>query len=247
MKHVSLKIIGIFLFWMVCTVVLSAGTIQTGIEMGFLSLLLLFLLFYFFGKKSNLRFDYIKGEKNYKQRLPEVFAAFGWCKIMWVLSMFCVALIALCIDVLPEVSESVPTYTDFGILTKIALTGIFTPIVEEFVFRGVIFDLTKGWKRRSAMLFNVLFFAIVHIDGFTILGTIFAGVALYELREKHNDIISCIMLHIIVNLIYIVTDYGDAYFGIALTIASSAYYLYYVWRCKKDHTLIKKRGLCIKF
>lgn len=63
MKHVSLKIIEIFLLWMVCNVALSAGTIQTGIEMGFLSLLLLFMLFYFFGKKNNLCFDYIKGKK----------------------------------------------------------------------------------------------------------------------------------------------------------------------------------------
>ena len=91
-------------------------------------------------------------------------------------------------------------------IVLIICTGILGPIIEEILFRGIVYNKLKEFNSnmRSIILCSIIF-AIFHFD---IINAIYAfGVSfiLIYLYEKYNTLIAPILMHIFLNTTVIVT------------------------------------------
>lgn len=88
----------------------------------------------------------------------------------------------------------------------IVATGIVGPILEEFLFRGIVYNkFLKIFKEKTAFYLSILVFAIFHTGGiFQILFAAIIGYFLTYIYRKYHDIKLSIMAHIIVNITSVV-------------------------------------------
>lgn len=89
----------------------------------------------------------------------------------------------------------------FNIVTFLS-TVIVGPIIEEIIFRYLIFDLIK--EKRSTFdsaLITSIIFALVHFDIKKMIFAFAIGLILNKIYIKTNNIVYPIMGHIIINLV----------------------------------------------
>lgn len=88
----------------------------------------------------------------------------------------------------------------------IVATGIVGPILEEFLFRGIVYNkFLKIFKEKTAFYLSILVFAIFHTGGiFQILFAAIIGYFLTYIYRKYHDIKLSMMAHIIVNITSVV-------------------------------------------
>lgn len=239
------------MIWEFFNFILSMTYYQSGIETGYLTLFLLFIMFYYWGKKNQVSLHYFEPGLHLKNRLSEVVAGYGWISIMRIILLLILMIPFLFVDSLPtlsgtDISASVDVKSLF---ISFSLTGILTPVVEEFVFRGVIFDLTSSFPRRKAMLFQVLLFAVLHMNLLSIINALFSGIAFYELREKNNDIISCILLHILMNVLSLLNINSLSIVYIVIVAFAIVSYILSILKWKKSpvKSEASKKNLCVKY
>ncbi len=86
------------------------------------------------------------------------------------------------------------------IIVSIISSGICGPILEEFLFRGIVYNRLKEFnKPMKAMIITSLLFGIIHfniIDGVYGFGVSFILIYLYE---KYKTLIAPILMHISLN------------------------------------------------
>lgn len=106
---------------------------------------------------------------------------------------------ALGIDYESENTETILKITDIAPI-MIFSTVIFGPILEEFVFRRVIFgSLIQSQSFWISALFSGIFFAIVHLDFEHILVYTICGFIFAFLYYKTKRIITSIIAHMMLN------------------------------------------------
>lgn len=91
-------------------------------------------------------------------------------------------------------------------ITTILATGIVGPVLEEFIFRGIVYGkFLHIFKEKTAFYLSILVFAFFHITGgiFQIFFAAIIGYFLTFIYKKYHDIRLSIMAHIIVNVISI--------------------------------------------
>lgn len=90
--------------------------------------------------------------------------------------------------------------------TVIVVTGIVGPLLEEFLFRGIVYSkFLRFFKERTAFYLSILVFAFFHTGGiFQILFAAIIGYFLMHIYRKYHNIRLSIMAHIIVNITSIV-------------------------------------------
>ena len=94
-----------------------------------------------------------------------------------------------------DISNSSITYT------TIIATGIIGPILEEFLFRGIVYGkFTHIFKEKNAFYLSILVFALSHTGGiFQIIFAAIIGTFLTYIYQKYHDIHLSMMAHIVVN------------------------------------------------
>ena len=86
------------------------------------------------------------------------------------------------------------------IITLIS-TGIIGPIIEELMFRGIIYnELKLKVSPMKAILLTTLFFAIIHFNILQIIYTFAVGFLFIFFYEKYKDIKAAIILHMTLNI-----------------------------------------------
>lgn len=98
------------------------------------------------------------------------------------------------------------TPTGFGtpvdITLALFLTVIVTPIVEELLFRGVIFNfLRTKWSVPYAFFGTCVIFTLVHVYVGLFIGTFIMGLALTWVYYKWGNIKYSMILHGLINLL----------------------------------------------
>lgn len=90
-------------------------------------------------------------------------------------------------------------------MTVLICTGIIGPILEELLFRGVVYNKLKTFnKPMTAIILTSVLFGLFHFD---LINSIYAfGVSFMfiYLYEKYNTLIAPILMHITLNLIPII-------------------------------------------
>ncbi len=80
-------------------------------------------------------------------------------------------------------------------------TGILGPIIEELMFRGIIYnELKSKYSNMKSILITTIFFAIIHINVIQILYALIIGFILIFVYEKYNNIKAPIILHMASNI-----------------------------------------------
>jgi len=93
-------------------------------------------------------------------------------------------------------------------LSIILGTGILGPIIEELLFRGIIYGKFRNiFTEKVAFNLSVLIFAISHMGGFfQIFFAFIIGYFLTSIYQKYGDIRLSILVHILVNITSIVVS-----------------------------------------
>lgn len=91
---------------------------------------------------------------------------------------------------------------NFNILLILA-TGILGPILEEIMFRGLIYDYLKEEDKKQSMILTTVLFALSHTGIINILYAFVLGIILIYLKEHYKSLKAPIFFHIGVNVIAI--------------------------------------------
>lgn len=93
--------------------------------------------------------------------------------------------------------------TDAGISVFVALVFlavVVAPIVEELVFRGVVYRYLKGvFSPRAGMVFSSLFFSLIHLNLLSFIPLFLLGMLLCRVYEKSKNICVPIAMHAFFN------------------------------------------------
>jgi membrane protease YdiL (CAAX protease family) len=109
---------------------------------------------------------------------------------------------------LDELSEGFPAIAIIQLI-------IMAPILEELLFRYVIYHLLRRFNRELAIMFTSFFFAVLHILAEIQNGMFFEAVyfglsymviavVLAIIYEKRKNIIFCMILHMLNNILSVV-------------------------------------------
>ncbi len=88
-----------------------------------------------------------------------------------------------------------------NLITTLISTGLIGPIVEELMFRGIIYnELKLKLSPMKAILLTTLFFAIIHLNILQIIYTFAVGFLFIFFYEKYKDIKAAIIFHMTLNI-----------------------------------------------
>lgn len=99
------------------------------------------------------------------------------------------------------------SYFDIDMVSSITLriiitTGIIGPIIEELLFRGIVYGkMLNFFKEKSAFYLSILVFAFFHTGGISqILFALITGCYFTYLYRKYGNIKLSMLAHIIINV-----------------------------------------------
>ena len=82
-----------------------------------------------------------------------------------------------------------------------SLIVIVFPVLEEVMFRGLVFDVLRAKSSyRHGAFWSSVFFALFHWQAYMIVPLFFLGESLSWLKEKYKSVIPCIICHCFINL-----------------------------------------------
>lgn len=95
---------------------------------------------------------------------------------------------------------------------QILCVGIVIPIMEEYLFRGLIFKRIRRYTpARYAILFSAVFFGVYHGNLVQMIYGTICGVLLAWLYEKYGSIKAPILAHILMNIVVCIMKEADAF------------------------------------
>lgn len=99
------------------------------------------------------------------------------------------------------------------LLLQLAITGVLVPIMEEFVFRGVLLSALRRFGNGFALFVSTLLFALVHLDLSTVVFAAIAGLVLGFLYLRTENLWVNIAVHMYVNLYAVFSSNSQVIFG----------------------------------
>ena len=135
-----------------------------------------------------------------------------------------VAVLSICVSVflnilllrvnLPEYSER---YQEASVILysppfwqQIIYNGIAAPIIEELLFRGVLFRVLRKWIAFPwAMLLSAVIFGAYHGNLVQFVYAAICGMLLAYFCEKYDSVIASVVAHVVMNMVAILfTQWG---------------------------------------
>ena len=103
--------------------------------------------------------------------------------------------------------------SDFGIWGGILRVVVLAPIVEELIFRGVIFSgFQRIYPSFWAIFFSALLFALFHLNPWQLLPTFFLGLLLGYVRLRSGSLLAAIFTHALHNgMVFLSVIYQDVF------------------------------------
>lgn len=112
-------------------------------------------------------------------------------------------------------------------------TGIVGPILEEVIFRGIVYEkLQNNYSKKASVFITTILFALMH-SGLQILYAFIMGLLFIYVLEKYKSILSPILVHSISNITVslctpylFTTTHLNQIFIIGLCILTILYFMY---------------------
>lgn len=87
------------------------------------------------------------------------------------------------------------------IIVQIISSGIIGPILEELIFRGIIYNKLKEFNSiKKSMIISTIIFSLMHFNIIDIVYTLLIGYILVNIYEKNKNLKYPIILHISLNI-----------------------------------------------
>lgn len=92
-------------------------------------------------------------------------------------------------------------YGVFDIKTTLISTVLIGPVIEEYLFRGVMYNEAKKiYSLKKSVLIVTLIFSLSHATLIQMIYAFIIGLVLIRVYEKYKNINSCIIVHLFSNL-----------------------------------------------
>lgn len=103
--------------------------------------------------------------------------------------------------------------SDLGIWGGLLRVVILAPIVEELIFRGVIFSgFQRIYPSFLAILFSALLFALFHLNPWQLIPTFLLGLVLGFVRHRTGSLLASIFTHALHNgMVFFAVYYHEVY------------------------------------
>lgn len=99
-----------------------------------------------------------------------------------------------------------------SLMVQILCLGIITPIMEEYIFRGLIFKrLRNRFSVRRAIVSSALFFGIYHGNLVQMIYGTLSGILLAYLYEKYGSLKAPILAHMLMNTVACILTEVDVF------------------------------------
>lgn len=98
--------------------------------------------------------------------------------------------------------------TGFNLMLYYLYVGFIGPVIEEYIFRGVIFGSLKKYGAWFAIIISSILFGFMHMNLSQMFSAMFGGLVLGFVRAKSGSILPTIILHIVNNVIALLVNYG---------------------------------------
>jgi len=158
--------------------------------------------------KKNPLYMWVKGheEKDGKRGLKKL----GLCLLAGTtISIFLNVLLGFVFtsDIAYAIEDIQRSFFDNELMIKIIALVIVSPISEELMYRGIIFNyMRRNFSRRSAYIVSALLFGIIHMNLIQFVYATLFGFVLALFAEKMDTVWAAIIIHAISNLISILND-----------------------------------------
>ena len=87
------------------------------------------------------------------------------------------------------------------ILITLLSTGIIGPIIEELMFRGIVYNEAKNkYNNKKAIIITTIIFAILHVNFMQIIYAFIMGLIFIKVYEESKNIKAPIILHMASNI-----------------------------------------------
>lgn len=145
-------------------------------------------------------------------------AGFGNLIISFLLTIFGNS--PLVTDTLDQFSEAFQINGPMDFFVMIIGMVILAPIVEEILFRGIVFErFTKIYKLSTAIILDGLLFGIYHMNILQGINTFFMGMVLAFVYYYRRNITDVIIIHMVNNFFALTAGFDESY-TIVLTVVS---------------------------
>ena len=96
--------------------------------------------------------------------------------------------------------------TNFGMI--LLITGILTPVAEEFIFRFEIINIFKDKGEKFAVIISALLFGLAHLNPIQSTYAFVMGIILGYLYVSEKNMIKNILFHVAVNASSVIFEYS---------------------------------------
>lgn len=125
----------------------------------------------------------------------------------------------------PELLNQGTENTLFYFLATFGVIALLGPIVEEFIFRGILIErLGSKYGYKIALIVSSLIFGVLHAN---LIGATLVGLALGVIYLKTGSLLIPVIIHCLNNGITTILMFSDA--GAGEEFASAAYYVDDAW------------------
>lgn len=159
-------------------------------------LLVIFIIFK--ARKKNIKEDILIKKIDKRAILPIILMGLA----LNILTEIFISVIPFSEDLLMEYSQNVALAFSGNIVIDIIAVAIIAPIVEEVVFRGLVFTrLNKGMNVVLAVILSSLLFAVMHLQLIWIIYAFVFGVIFNLIYIRFKSLLANILLHMSYNLV----------------------------------------------
>lgn len=134
----------------------------------------------------------------------------------------------------PKLSIFSSFSTDLGL---ILYTCIYSPLLEEVLFRGIILNsFIKKYSSSISLIFSSLVFAIAHLNFIQGINAFFLALILGYIYLKTKSLYLCIALHFFNNILasimpsFIFSSFGESLFYIFVNLLAGILFMYFAYK-----------------
>lgn len=103
-------------------------------------------------------------------------------------------------------TPSLPIETTLQFILSLTIIGVFAPVLEEVVFRGILVNSLQGLKTYQTVIIGGILFALFHQNPAQLIYQAIVGCSLTYLALKSGSTLPSIIAHVLNNVFIIVTN-----------------------------------------
>lgn len=111
----------------------------------------------------------------------------------------------------PEADFTIKNPTAAALILQFGYSVILAPIIEEFIYRGLILSVLAKYSKTGAVFLSALAFGLMHGNIPQAISAFFTGLLFATIAMKYHSIIPSIVIHMLNNLLSSASDFNAVY------------------------------------